>query len=287
MNQESLGDFLRHEREERQLSIEQVASATKIGVRLLHALESDHYAELPARTFVRGFVTSYARFLGLDTRAVLARFDPYIELRSAERPNREAGHSGYAFERKEGEQHRFILSIAIFSFLILGGGAMLILRPSLQKHKKSNIEKLQELHIPLPSPSPSPIPVVIPVPADPLDSGAGLDPNVVTYKLAFKMHEDVWVRYQIDDRPARKFIVRAGRALVLKAVKHICFQSSDAEALSVSVRGGSYVLMADHMQVTSTPSGIPTLTLGDTLCSDDRPFGPLPSRPQETKKTDQ
>ena len=43
MNPESsqtLGEFLRQERERRGMTIEQVASATKINVRMLHALEA-------------------------------------------------------------------------------------------------------------------------------------------------------------------------------------------------------------------------------------------------------
>ena len=62
----SLGQYLRQERERRGITIEQVASATKIGIKTLHALEEDRYSELPARPFIRGFVTSYARFIGLD-----------------------------------------------------------------------------------------------------------------------------------------------------------------------------------------------------------------------------
>src|ERR1700733_2943944 len=100
----SLGEFLRHERERRGITIEQVASATKVGVRTLHALEADHFAELPAKPFIRGFVTSYCRFIGLDAKEVLSRFDSFIDKKASDRPNREAGHSGYAFEKKDGEQ---------------------------------------------------------------------------------------------------------------------------------------------------------------------------------------
>ena len=71
---QTLGEFLRHERERRGMTIEQVASATKINVRMLHALEADHFAELPAKPFVRGFVTSYCRFIGLTPKEILTRF---------------------------------------------------------------------------------------------------------------------------------------------------------------------------------------------------------------------
>src|SRR4051812_5772138 len=100
----TLGELLRQEREKKGMTIEQVASATKVGVRLLHSLEADQYTELPAKPFIRGFVISYCRFLCLDSKEVLSKFGDFITEKAHQRPNRDAGHSGYAFERKDGEQ---------------------------------------------------------------------------------------------------------------------------------------------------------------------------------------
>jgi cytoskeletal protein RodZ len=158
---QSLGEYLRHERERRGITIEQLASATKIGVRLLHSLEADHYADLPAKPFIRGFVTSYARFIGLDPKETLIRFNDYIETRALDRPSRDSGHSGYAFERKENS--RTILWIMIGAFLLLGGIGILIVKPTF-KHKRggSHAEKLKSAHPPSPSPSPSPSESMLP-----------------------------------------------------------------------------------------------------------------------------
>jgi len=119
----SLGEFLRQEREKRGITIEQVASATKINVRLLHLLESDQYSELPAKPFIRGFVSSYARFIGIDSKDILTHFGEFLEMRSADRPKRDAGHSGYAFEKREGDQSRTILWIVMGTFMVFGGGS--------------------------------------------------------------------------------------------------------------------------------------------------------------------
>lgn len=159
----TLGQYLRKEREKRGLSIEQVASATKIGVRQLHALESDQYAELPAKPFIRGFVTSYSRFVGLDHKEVLTHFNSFIDSKACERPNREGGHSGYAFEKREGnEQSRMILGAVMGSFIVLGGIAMVVLKPSLHHHHHSHADKLRASHSPSAEPSelPSGMPVV-------------------------------------------------------------------------------------------------------------------------------
>lgn len=146
-NNLTLGQHLRQERERRGITIEQVASATKIGVKQLHALESDQYAELPAKPFVRGFVTSYSRFIGLDHKEVLTHFGTFIDGKVHERPNRESGHSGYAFEKREGgEQSRMVLGIVMGSFLVLGGVALVVLKPALHKSKHSHLDKLRAVH---------------------------------------------------------------------------------------------------------------------------------------------
>lgn len=140
---QSLGEFLRQERERRGITLEQLASATKIGIKTLHALEGDHYRELPATPFVRGFVNSYCRFVGLSPQEVLTEYQGFIASKAQERPNREGGHSGYAFEKKEGEQSRTWLSIVMGGAIAIGGALILILKPSFKHSRHETVEKLK------------------------------------------------------------------------------------------------------------------------------------------------
>jgi cytoskeleton protein RodZ len=148
---QTLGEFLRQEREKRGVTIEQVASATRISVRLLHSLEADQYADLPAKPFVRGFVTSYCRFISLNPQETLTRFDDFIEKKASERPSRDAGHSGYAFEKREGEQSRTLLWIVMGVFIAIGAVLFLVFKPSLRHHRNRDLEKLHAVRA-LPSP---------------------------------------------------------------------------------------------------------------------------------------
>ena len=68
----SAGAELRAAREAAGLTIDEVAQQLKLAPRQVRALEDEDYAKLPGRTFVRGFVRNYARFLELDPDAVLA-----------------------------------------------------------------------------------------------------------------------------------------------------------------------------------------------------------------------
>ena len=69
-----LGDYLKQAREKKGLSLEQVASQTRIQVPHLQALESEDFANLPAKVFAKGFVRSYAKALGLDEEEALQYF---------------------------------------------------------------------------------------------------------------------------------------------------------------------------------------------------------------------
>jgi cytoskeletal protein RodZ len=71
---EPLGEYLKQAREKKGLSLEQIASQTRIQERHLQALESEDFAELPAKVFAKGFVRSYAKALGLDEEEALQYF---------------------------------------------------------------------------------------------------------------------------------------------------------------------------------------------------------------------
>ena len=68
----SAGAVLRGAREGAGLSLDAVAQQLKLAPRQVQALEQDDYASLPGRTFVRGFVRNYARYVGLDPDEVVA-----------------------------------------------------------------------------------------------------------------------------------------------------------------------------------------------------------------------
>ncbi len=62
----TLGDKLRDARQRLQLSLDDVESATKIRKKYLIALEQEDFARLPALIYAKGFLRTYALFLGLD-----------------------------------------------------------------------------------------------------------------------------------------------------------------------------------------------------------------------------
>ena len=68
------GELLKHGRESSNLTLSEVALATKINPKVLIAIECGDERNLPAKTFLKGFVRSYAIFLKMDVDEVLRSF---------------------------------------------------------------------------------------------------------------------------------------------------------------------------------------------------------------------
>ena len=79
----SFGDRLRKEREERGITLDDISLTTKIGTRLLRALEEEKFDQLPGGIFNKGFVRAYARHVGLDEDQAVA---DYMTAISANQP---------------------------------------------------------------------------------------------------------------------------------------------------------------------------------------------------------
>ncbi|WP_265569925.1 helix-turn-helix domain-containing protein [Sphingomicrobium nitratireducens] len=68
-----VGERLREAREARKLSVEDLATSTRIPKRHLQSLEASDWEKLPAPTYTMGFAKSYAAAVGLDKEEVAAQ----------------------------------------------------------------------------------------------------------------------------------------------------------------------------------------------------------------------
>jgi len=73
-DRDTFGPRLRAERERRGISIETIASVTKVGGDLWDGLERNDFSRWPSGIFARAFVRDYARAIGLDADEVVDEF---------------------------------------------------------------------------------------------------------------------------------------------------------------------------------------------------------------------
>jgi len=72
---DELGTLLREAREARGVTLAEAQEATKINSRYLEGLEEGQYDVLPSEVHVRGYLRNYARYLQLDPKPLLDRYE--------------------------------------------------------------------------------------------------------------------------------------------------------------------------------------------------------------------
>ena len=92
------GETLKRERELREISLRQIAEATKINIRYLEALEENRFDVLPGGLFNKGFIRAYSHFIGIDSEAMV---NSYLQELSARLQG-----AGAAPVRDQGLMHR-------------------------------------------------------------------------------------------------------------------------------------------------------------------------------------
>jgi cytoskeletal protein RodZ len=71
---DTVGQLLKHLRERKGMSVEEVSRSTRVPVTSVERIEADRFDELPGEVFVRGFLKSYARAVEIEPEEILARY---------------------------------------------------------------------------------------------------------------------------------------------------------------------------------------------------------------------
>src|SRR5574341_635431 len=110
---ESIGEFFKQVRETKGLTVDEVASKTRIRTDFVKALEEGNFAKLPDQVFARGFVRSYARSLGLDEEDAIHRFTQSAGAFYEKQDERERLRVRQAEEDRKRRANRKAVAVAI------------------------------------------------------------------------------------------------------------------------------------------------------------------------------
>jgi transcriptional regulator with XRE-family HTH domain len=122
-----IGQELRKQRESRNISLDEMSSATRIVRRYLEALEEDRLERIPGGFFLKALIRSYAAFVGLDPEEVIARYRAAGIIDARPEPSAEETPEPRGFAWKKS---LLFLSLAAAAVLVLVLAAILILKPS-------------------------------------------------------------------------------------------------------------------------------------------------------------
>ena len=221
-----VGETLRRQRESLGLSPEQVYGQIRIPIRYLQALEEERFDVFPAPQYARGFLRSYASFLGLDPEPLVAQLPspPEASVRSlvalGEVPIRPA--------RRVPLWHR-ILRWAVFVLIVGIVGVGYVAYRELRTFMESRPRA-----VPAALRSPEPGPTALPTPEPGLPSA---------FRPASRVHlvlvaDDLsWIRVVADGRRVFEGFIRGGERREWSGRERISVVLGNAGAVQVEVNG--------------------------------------------------
>ena len=299
----SFGEKLKLEREKRKITLEQISSTTKIGTRMLQALEEEKFSQLPGGIFNKGFVRAYARTLGLDEDQTVADYleasgdGPPVQVEPNGRENARA-HAA-----REHESGRLEIRAEVASRQLPWGMLALILLIialglSLWNYHRREQERLASQPKPAPhagaqaadqntsttgasnsaaqpaavsepassSPAP-PVSSAEPSPAGSSQSqasAAAAAPASGEFEVVIQARDESWLSVFVDGKPAGSETVEAGNERTYHGRERITVKAGNAGALEFRLNGKA-------LPVGGDPGEVKTITIG--------PAGVVPSAP--------
>jgi hypothetical protein len=235
------GVLLRHAREGRGLSIDDLSRTTKIRTTTLAALEAGDLPHLPAAIYTRGFVKAYAREVGLDAESAADEYLAQIEpLRAhhpppggGEGPLPDVAHSVDA----AGDSHHVPAAGPVRRFAPLITAAAVV---GLIIYIASfNREAAREADRPAAA---SKAPVSDAGPAGGT-TDARRDPDALTaadrdgLRVVLATERECWLSAQVDGERVVARLLQAGERQTLDVSDEAVLRVGDAGAISISING--------------------------------------------------
>jgi cytoskeleton protein RodZ len=260
---ETVGKYLKRERELRNISLKEISRTTKIRESLLRAIEEDRHDLLPTPVFVKGFLIAYGKHVGLDPSDVVLRYESDLkELHGYEDKGPPAQH-------KKGWTRGFIFGTII---VLAGIGIILFnLRRGPVERKEPTPLRVQEAPVVQEETPPSPtapeqdklVPpgeetIVVketppvedaisvaeappgePPPETPLTAMTSEPKEMVRGELTLQIQaiEETWIALQVDLDLPREITLRAGETFSQRADDHIKLKIGNAGGVNVTFNG--------------------------------------------------
>lgn len=114
----TLGEKLQEAREARGISISEVAEQTRISSHYLEGIEADDYSALPGGIFNKGFVKSYAKYVGVDEQEALQDYAKLVASQENEVEDDVQNYSPQVLTDDNSSSTK--ISTIIFAIIILG-----------------------------------------------------------------------------------------------------------------------------------------------------------------------
>jgi cytoskeletal protein RodZ len=221
-----LGTDLRQARERAGFSLPELAARTRIPLKSLLAIEANEFEKVPPGIFLRSFIRTYAREVGVDPTEAIAEF------RAMTQPIEEFPPEPEATRPEKGAQSVSILrelfdarskwGYALIVVALIGGIAVMNRDAGDQASETAaNRTAAAPAHT-------SPVPIEESAPV--ATAGTGL-------QIEIRAQNHCWVRAVVDGQPTFARLLQPGEIQSLTAQRDIVLRVGDPAAFSYSING--------------------------------------------------
>jgi cytoskeleton protein RodZ len=284
----AIGERLRREREKKKISLEEVALTTKIGTRMLRAIEEERFELLPGGIFNKGFIRAYARHVGLDEDEAVA---DYLAASRPQQPEESEAAAKASLELQAQRRSRpglqlpwaafaAVLLVTAFAFAVwgsfsrestsktnnspVGRAAASTAQPVVtQKASKSRRDPPAEPSrsvaaressaekVAGTSETPSPETASIP--------SADTDSSSAAFRIVIRAREDSWIRITVDGKEIMQDTLLAQAEKSIAAHREVVVKAGNIGGLEFWFNGEKLPLQGDSDEVKTLffePSGL-------------------------------
>jgi cytoskeleton protein RodZ len=230
----AFGDWLRRQREMREISLRDIADRTKISLRYLQAMEDDRFDLLPAPIFAKGFLREYARYVGLSPDEVV---NHYLSVQQQGSPEEEGvkKDSTLAGQRpsrpKPVRNWTYGLFLALAVLILIGLVAALAWYAERRQSDPSADVTPPPMAAP-PAPEAAAVSAPLPTPERPK----------APLEVTLDFTSACWVEVAADGKRVLAQEMAQGESLPVEAQQSVQITLGDTSAADIQVNGLSYPL---------------------------------------------
>ena len=268
---ETLGKYLKTQRESKKISLREVAKNTRVREYILRAIEEDQHDLLPPATYVKGFLLAYAKYLKLDPNDVLRRYRGGLKEEPVTPPSHPSPPSPKSKEKVPStprqktkqeitlpppskpkqkvswniKQNWVVVGVLLASLIVFYFFSPYSPRPAVEPIPEKPVvkEKLPVAPSP-PGVATTSVPEEKPVvkeerpllPSSPVATKTSL-PEKKPLSLQLKAVEETWVNLQVDDQSGKEMLFKPGEGISVQASNRIRMILGNAGGLDLILNG--------------------------------------------------
>ena len=274
---ETLGKYLKNQRESKKISLREVSKNTRVREHILRAIEEDQLDLLPAATYVRGFLLAYAKYLRLDPNDVLLRYERALKGEPAAppppqplKPKRKIPPTQPSKPKQKvlwnTKQMWVVVGVIVASFIIFYFFSPYSSKLPIEPLPERSVEGKPSI---VPSPpaaattrTPEEKPVVEArkplTPSSPVTATTSVQEKKAL-SLQLKAAEETWVSLQVDDQPEREMTFKPGEGSSVQASNRIRMKLGNAGGLDLILNGrplGKFGQSGEVVALVITSQGV-------------------------------